>query len=373
MGFILTIMSTLAGLFRRQSKPIAFCILVVLWVIFSLNTYNDDYIGYEFLFNNNLVTYEGSGQTVGFQALISAAKFFGLDFMQFRCVVGFICLFLMYSFISRYTKSIAFVLGLYILLPFLYDVVQFRFFLASCIAVYSLKFLIDNEKHGILYFIIGVGIASLIHTAAILFLAFLLVKLKDKILPAISILLFLILLVMGYSGLIVPLASQFIDSVKLEVYFTEMSRFGFLRYWVSIILMLLLIRGLDVRKALPTSMNGFMSGGENVSTIESGKPSSKGDMFVAFFYRAMYAYLPLMALIPLSTTNFYRPIRSTLILMFIYFAILVFDKRTCFSKKEVTLFILVFIIWFSYTCYFLFSGVWDLVVVTELTNNLLWS
>lgn len=373
MGFMLTIGSFIAGVLRKRSKLVAFGILVVLWIVFSLNTYNADYVAYEYLYNNYLIIYAGAGQTIGYQLLVGIATSLGFDFLQFRCIIGFVCLFLLYSFVSRYTKNVAFVLALYVLLPFLYDVVQIRFFLAGCLGIYSMRFLIDGEKYGTLFFVLGVIVSATIHPAVILFLTFLLIKLSDKKLPLVAFALFFLIIIANYLGLTQLLAAHFMDSTKFDVYFDTMSRFGFLTYWISIVLMLVLIRGLDVRKAFAPVNSQLLIGNKDCCDAQKHKKIVRGDAFLRFFHKAMYAYLPLMALIPLSTTNFYRPIRSSLILVYIYFAILMFEKKGCFSKKEITLFVLVFICWFVYTCYFLFSGVWNLVVVDELTNNLLWS
>lgn len=372
MGFIIYVTSSIAGFIARKSRLVAFGILIVLWILFSLNTYNADYANYEFLYHNYQVQYAGSAQTVGYQFLVMLSNSMGLSFLQFRCVIGAFCLGLIYAFVSRYTKHVAFVLALYLLLPFLYDIVQYRQFLANCIAIYCLRFIIEDSKYGIAKFGVGLILAFSIHPSTILYGFFLLAILKDSKVLAITVILALGILFLSFSGLLQPVASIFIDSAKYDAYFSSIGRFGFIPYWVSCALLTVIVRTMPIDSISKLANHGIPSGPKRIDNRVS-KLSARSDQFLAFFHKGSLVIVLLMAFLPLSLQNFYRLIRSALLLFYIFFVVVFFERKAMLSKKERSISLLFFIIWFVFTCWLVFSGVWNLVVINELTYNVLWN
>lgn len=368
MGFLIFGFAILLGLLFRRSRIVVFLLLAALWVLFALNTHNADQAGYEYLYNSYQLTIGGSGQTGGYLLLVQISNAVGLSFQQFKGIIGFVCIMLLYLFIRRYTDNIAFVLALYFLLPFLYDIVQFRFFFATCIALYSLRFIIEEPRRGMLYFIIGMAIAVSIHPASALYGAFLLTKLSSRSIIFVAVVLFAGLLALNYSGLILPIASLFVDAEKYSVYFSKMAQFGFLQYWVSILVMIAIIKATPLRRLDLTPKTVADDGSDLSDSL-----SCRRDAFARFFYKAGIVYLPLMAFIPLSVSNFYRPIRGSLILFYIFMGIILFEKRSALSKPEYAVICIAFAVWLLFTAYILFSGVWNIVVLDELKYNMLWS
>ena len=367
MGSLVTLLAIGVGFLKRHSALASFFILLVLWVLFSLNTGNADYQGYEYLYNNQMFAIAGSGQTAGYQFLSNICYQLGFDYLQFKCIVGTLGLALLFLFARRYTNNAAFVLALYLVIPFFYDVVQLRFFLAASVAVFFTRFIIERTRFGVFLFLFGLLIAFSVHPASLLFSFLLLGRLSKKAAKWLSIGLFLVILIAVYSGLLVPIAALFVDQVKFEVYFSEMARFGFLPYWASSGLILVLVQG--TRK---------LSDGNQLSDNVRYECSEdlmrcRQDAFMEFFDRACFAILPLSALVPLSVTNFYRPIRSMIFLAHIYCALLLIERKELYGKMDRIIFAIGYATWIVFTSVILYQGVFNEVVLSVLNCNLLWN
>lgn len=90
----------------------------------------------------------------------------------------------------------------YALFPFAYDAIQVRFFLSFTIVLFSLQYLIDEKRSGLIKYIIGVVLATLFHSTAIIYGLFILIrlngneKLRQRLLAAIFA---VSIVLMGYS------------------------------------------------------------------------------------------------------------------------------------------------------------------------------
>ena len=171
-----------------------------------------------------------------------------------------------------------------------------------------------------------------------------------------------------YSGMLAPLAALFVDSVKFEFYFTQKARFGFLQYWVIFALFMLLLWAISARRRL--DKRGFIVRSSDFESDSSF--NARQEKFIDFFMRSRFVLLPYYALLPLSVQNFYRLIRSFLIVMYIFLSIAVLERPIIQNHKENLLEKALFFVWVAANAIVVEAGVWDLVIVTELTENLLW-
>lgn len=365
--FIIPSIAWVIGAVKRNSRLAAVALFVVLWALMGLNTYNDDWVGNEYLYSVNHQV-AGAGQTIGYLLLTNAARLAGLNFSAFRIVASAVALLLLTLFVCRYTRSVALVLALYLVLPFLYDVVQFRFFIASSIAIYGLHFLIEKRGKVRALYLVFVAVASLIHPACIIYTLFLIGCLSERNAIWAGIVLALLVLLGIYGEGILLIADVFVDSVKYEAYFAARAHFGFLPYWVSILTSVIMVAGTRPNRFTKTSHSPGICP-DKLSPIER-----RSLMFDEFIRKAIFAFLPFGALMPLSVQNFYRILRSSLILVYIFYANssseLVLGQIAKQDKKILSFF---FWVWHPVTTYIVLHGVWDIVVLDELSNNLIWT
>ena len=354
-GITLIILAVVVGWVKRDSRIACFVIFAVLWVLMGLNTNNDDFAGYQYFYD--LKIEEFSGVNPGYLAIERLGWLLGLTYVQFRMVTSFFGLGLITLFVRRYSRNPNAALVLYLLMPFFYDIVQFKFFLSASIAIYGMRFLIDRTRLCVLKFLVFLGFAALIHPASLLFGFFLLGLLNKKASLKIALILGFVSLFLTSSGLGQLVGRALTDSIKGEAYFSVASHFGWIPYFVSVI--------------------GFLA----ISHLSYSSKSLTGDnkkkdapaRFEAFFESAQYAFLPLIALVPLSVQNFYRPIRSANLLMFMHFTTVLFEDSSEIQRGEKTGMVLLVVLLFLFTQFIVYKGVLDIVLVKELANNLLWS
>ena len=359
IGCALLGLAIVLGVAGRKSRVTLFAVFIICLILMGLNTNNADFAGYQFFYDAKME--EWSGLNPGYVAAEKIGWALGLDYIQFRMLFSGLGLLLIADTARRYTKNSALVMALYITGAFFYDVVQFKFFLASSVAIFALRYLIDQKKLFLVWYSLSMLLAFSIHPAAILFCLFAIGLFDRRRAFVASATLTVIFILLVYSGIASVLLSSVVDATKAEAYFTAMSRFGSMPYLISVILQVLIVywthletHGVDT---FVNEVNGLV-------------PS--GTRFVRFYENAVYALLPLAALIPLSVQNFYRPIRSATFLLFIYVSIAGFDEVGNYSKRARTTLVFLFIVWLIFTDFITYSGVAELVVAMELQNNLLW-
>lgn len=347
--------SCLAGFVEKRSRVISVLIVVVMWILMGFNTMNADYTQYQYLYDFKML--DASGVNAGYLVAEELAWAIGLDFLQFRMLFAAFGLALIALFVRRYSSCPNVALALYSLLPFMYDVVQFKFFLAASVAIYSLRFLIDRSRLYGLKFATGIFMATLVHPAAFLFTAFGIGLLDRRRALKASLFAAMLALMAVYGGFAQYASSFFLDSTKQSAYMTELGRFGWIPYFVSV------VGGVIVAHFASPFRYALEPRGD-----DSGEAR-----FFHFFESAKYVFLPLLALLPLSVQNFYRPLRSGNLLILMYLSSFAFGRQKDFPNAEKTALIIFSIAWLAFTQVVLYRGVIDVVIVTEFANNLLWS
>jgi hypothetical protein len=152
-----------------------------MWSLMGWNTGNPDFENYQSVFNrsSNLAGLILAGSTdLGFSLINIFFESLGFDFYQSRIIISFICLYLVYSTIRKYSLYPAFVSVSYFLFIFVLDVTQFRNFVAYSIVIFAIRFLFQKGSKGIITFSVLTLIASSIHSACLFYLILVLSRFK---------------------------------------------------------------------------------------------------------------------------------------------------------------------------------------------------
>ena len=121
---------------RSGLQVAAIALLTWMWVLVWSTTDKPDYAAYQAMYARSE---RGTRTEVGYWALSRVAVDVGLSYDLFAAVVGAVALLLLTSTIRRYTDNLAYVLVLYFFLPFIYDTIQLRKFLAFSVVFFSLR------------------------------------------------------------------------------------------------------------------------------------------------------------------------------------------------------------------------------------------
>lgn len=183
---------------RYTVPPVLFIVLFLLsWCIFAFNLDNADYRNYEAAYMMIGAGGVDSYFEIGFSGMVHIANLLGMSYQTFMIAIATISHLMLYVCIRdmlEYKKSIGFVWLSYILYPFLFDVVQYRFLLGFLICFWGLRFLCSDNKNLVKY-IITVFVASLFHGSTIVYLVFLLMILPERKLKKVVLVSFVIMVV----------------------------------------------------------------------------------------------------------------------------------------------------------------------------------
>jgi hypothetical protein len=211
---------SILGITIKRSRILTVLMLLVMWIVFGLNTYNGDYWNYQWIYQNIQNPFYWSEFEPLFNVLMYVCSIMGFDFIQFRMVFGGLFVVLLYIAISKYTNKKAEVLGLYMIFPFLYFVSVIRTGFAGLLVILAYYELITaNSK---IKFWVYFLVAFLFQYSSIFFvLYFFLRKLefkKNSLFGIISVL--FVAFVTYYSGLMYYLLSCVTSNYRFLKWFT---------------------------------------------------------------------------------------------------------------------------------------------------------
>lgn len=175
---------------KRNFKLIAFLLLMVAYILMvatnNNNGENGDYRAYlelynHFRFGGNISNIKGYQTDYIYMILMFLLAKLNLSYNLFLGVFTLVAILLIYSTLSKITKNHNLVLLLYMIFPFFYDVIQFRFFFAYSIVIFALKYIIFEEQKSYIKYILLIILASLIHNTVLFFLLYVILKSKLKI------------------------------------------------------------------------------------------------------------------------------------------------------------------------------------------------
>lgn len=180
MGFAFFIVLIILGFLRPESKIVTLLIATFMWIIYGLNTMSGDYIAYENVYTNFISEGFQNHFEPLFSLLMSICVKLGISYQGFLMVLATIFICLTYLAIKQYTKYTALALSIYMIFPFVCFVSQLRIGIASAIIIYSIKYLISNEKNSTLKYLIFLLLATLIHYSSLLYIILLLTKIAKN-------------------------------------------------------------------------------------------------------------------------------------------------------------------------------------------------
>lgn len=156
-----------------QTLVIYIVLSATIIVLYGGNTYNADYLGYQRSYYSGEISFENGLLKTSICYLFSKL---GIPYQAYLFLFSLFSIMMIYKIISHYTNNKAIVLFLYILYPFFMDIVQIDNFASYIIVLYFVRFLEEDEKKGIIKYLFGVMIASLIHVSSLIYLVFLFVR-----------------------------------------------------------------------------------------------------------------------------------------------------------------------------------------------------
>lgn len=175
--YIIPILLFFLGLKYPKLKIVTFGYLIYFWVLMGLNTYSPDWESYENAYDNYLFVGTDSFE-IGYLALCGLGNFLGLSYQEFR--MCFAAIFVVFVLLAsrRLSDYPNYVLALFLLWPFVPGVSGLRYSMATIIVCFAVPFLFDGKKKGVVFYILWISIAMLIHKSVAFFLVLLLGRTK---------------------------------------------------------------------------------------------------------------------------------------------------------------------------------------------------
>lgn len=225
MSYVVSAVLIFFSLIKKRSTLLSLLLVITLWILFGFNTGNADYATYERMFNGSL-----KPPDMGFEFLLGFFNLIGFTYQQFLIIISLICYAIIFISIKRYTENLSYVMALYFIYPFMFDVVQIRNFIAFTILLYGLQYLFTNNRIDIFKYIFFVLAASSIHFGFLFYLVLILVKFfssweKEFIIISTFVILTILLV---YSGFLTVLMNNLFNSPKVTGWFEIRTHLGFL-------------------------------------------------------------------------------------------------------------------------------------------------
>jgi hypothetical protein len=182
---MLTFLLVTASLFALAAPRNRFGFTLLILVIFAGiagNIENPDRAYYLANFDGIRSGGQDSSFEPGYQTLARLASSIELDYGAFHFVLTATALLLITRTVIDLTSRPSLALLAYISFPFFWDVTQIRNFYAMAIVLYSMKYLLIEQRASTVKYIISILCASLFHITSLFYLLFLLTRLRNKVL-----------------------------------------------------------------------------------------------------------------------------------------------------------------------------------------------
>jgi len=234
----------LLGFHFRKSKIFSAILFFFTWILIGWNTNNADFENYKIRFeytDYDFTKIDFFGEQ-GFNLLNYFGSSLHLDYLHFKIIISFICLFLIFRVIYIYARYHTLVIASYCLFLFVLDVTQLRNFIAFSIVLSALPLLIKNKFTANIWYVLWVLIACTIHISSIFYLIFVFANVKfNKKLLIIWVLAVFVIKTTIY---------QYINSmvVKANDYQDKVSFLGFIMYTIIQIINLIYLSKIHTKK-----------------------------------------------------------------------------------------------------------------------------
>lgn len=303
-------------------------VCVLLLVLGCLNYQNADYVAYEYQFDNFDLHPNYYGDSIGYQVLVMGGRAMGLSFLVFRGSLVLISILLIWSTLvslEGHSSAVTIALLTYAIFPFFYDVVQFRFMLASSILLYGLSKLYYGKKA---VFFLFLTLASSIHYSLIYGVVFLLVDIDVRRLKMASLFITLAITTACFCGVLPDLLSLFLTPERAESYINKRQGIGaFIACFIVIALPLFVGSLRRTRK---------VGGRAGFSALRSN------DGLGVFCEKIGWLCVPLCGVLILDVSTGFRLIRYLLVIFYLYFYKIAFSKGVVVQERQVIFLLSVF-------------------------------
>ena len=162
-------------------------VLSMTFLLMGTNFINADYFNYEAMYNAAVYAdmedvlspvramFLGMARDPGYALLNYIGNIVGLDYSMFRLITSCFYLLLLYQFIIKYKVNTSLVLVLYLIYPFLMDIIQVRNFFIESLLICAMYLYIKNPGvRGKWEYVIFLLIAGMFHSFAFLYIPFIL-------------------------------------------------------------------------------------------------------------------------------------------------------------------------------------------------------
>jgi hypothetical protein len=165
------------GFFKKRSRLVTFFLLVLIWIIFALDTKSPDHDQYELAYWQSdyaVATFV----EIGFKYWMVFCRDIGMTYLQFRMQFGLVYVTLLYWVTSRLTLNVNAVLALYLIWPCLVNASGIRHAFASLIVLLFVPFL---RRQGVRYtiaYLFGILFSMTFHTGTVFHAVYIFAKSK---------------------------------------------------------------------------------------------------------------------------------------------------------------------------------------------------
>lgn len=281
---------------------------------------NDGYIQNYLLVNINSNLAQSMTSKIWF-FLSRCGLYFKLDYLQFKTIIFIICMILFGIIVYRTVgTNYGFIWGLYFIYPALVDIVQIRFFLATCVVLLGLTFLKDNTKSSYLIYLICLVTAIFIHNTTVVYAIFIIAPLMKKhkktILKVICVLDVILLL---FRNNLLAFVERFVNDKQQSYFSGNLSIIN-----VSLFIIIMIAVAILTYQIYCVGQEGNLSENDK-NTLE----------FFSNLNIILLAIIPLLVL----AYNFYRLERISWIILYLAFGILIkYKKDWVVSRLQVNMF-----------------------------------
>ena len=96
---------SILGIIKKKSKLLTALIMIIMWIVFGLCTYNGDYGNYSWIYQNIQNPDFWTEFEPLYNVLMYICSVLDLSFIQFRMVFGGLYIILLYIVIGKYTEN----------------------------------------------------------------------------------------------------------------------------------------------------------------------------------------------------------------------------------------------------------------------------
>ena len=159
---------SILGIIKKKSKLLTALIMIIMWIVFGLCTYNGDYGNYSWIYQNIQNPDFWTEFEPLYNVLMYICSVLDLSYIKYRMVFGGLYIILLYIVIGKYTENKAEALGLYMLFPFLSFTSIIRSGFASVLIALAYYEIIAEKDNKIKFWILIIA-ATLMHYTSLLF------------------------------------------------------------------------------------------------------------------------------------------------------------------------------------------------------------